>query len=395
MAKYQVSVLDRQGGSQEFELHAESTEDLDQKIAEQGWVVLRLRRVRERALKIKNEELILLCQHLRLILDAGLPVHEALSALAEESESRAMEKLCLSSAQRIDQGESLSVAFSVAKLDSFFLAMVRTGENTGRLPELLDRAASHLQWREDLKRSVVSSLSYPFLVLGSLAVVIPLLFIYLVPQLLGFLNAQHANLPWYTELLIEVAAFAQSQWHRVLGVVLSTISLVTLLWVFSQPFRGAWHSLLLKVPVLGVLVLQLKTAQVSEQLGIMYGAGIPVAEALPLVADSLNNHCLKGHLRETCRRLNQGESLHAALAPEVFPSLFLRLVRVGELSGKLDTTLAQSAELYSRHAHRRAEKLSAVIGPLALLFAGGLIIWLVAALILPLYDGLFSMGTGL
>lgn len=395
MVKYQVSVLDQQGGSQEFELYAESTQDLEQKIADQGWVVLRLRRVREQVLKLKSEELILLCQHLRLILDAGLPVHEALNALAEESESRAMEKLCLSSAQRIDQGESLSAAFSVAKLDSFFLAMVRTGENTGRLPELLDRAASHLQWREDLKRSVVSSLSYPLLVLGSLVVVIPLLFIYLVPQLLNFLSAQQANLPWYTELLIEVAAFAQSQWHRVLGVVLSIITLVALLWLFSMSFRRSLHSLLLKAPVLGVLVLQLKTAQVSEQLGIMYSAGIPVAEALPLVADSLNNHCLRGHLHETCRRLNQGESLHAALAPKVFPSLFLRLVRVGELSGKLDTTLAQSAELYSRHAHRRAEKLSAVVGPLVLLFAGGLIIWLVAALILPLYDGLFSMGTGL
>ena len=343
MAKYQVSVLDQHGGSQEFELHAENARDLDQRIADQGWIVLRSRRVREQALKIKNEELILLCLHLRLILDAGLPVHEALNALAEESESRAMEKLCLSSAHRIDQGESLSLAFSVAKLDSFFLAMVRTGENTGRLPELLDRAASHLQWREDLKRSVVSSLSYPLLVLGSLAVVVPLLFIYLVPQLLNFLNAQHADLPWYTELLIEVAAFAQSQWHRVLGMVSSIILLATSLWFFSNPFRRVLHGLLLRVPVLGVLVLQLKTAQVSEQLGIMYGAGIPVAEALPLVADSLNNHSLTARLHETCQRLKQGESLHAALAPKVFPSLFLRLVRVGELSGKLDTTLAQSA----------------------------------------------------
>ena len=395
MAKYQVSVLDQHGGSQEHELYAESAGDLDLKIAEKGWVVLRLRRVRERTLKIKHEELILLCQHLRLILDAGLPVHEALNALAEESESHAMEVLCLSSAHRIDQGESLSMAFSAAKLDSFFLAMVRTGENTGRLPELLDRAAHHLQWREDLKRSVVSSLSYPLLVLTSLVVVIPLLFVYLVPQLLNFLGAQHTSLPWYTELLIQVADFAQTQWQLVLSMVLATIALVALFWFFSQSFRAIVHSLVLKMPVLGVLVLQLKTAQVSEQLGIMYGAGIPVAEALPLVADSVNNLSLKSRLHDTCRRLNRGESLHTALAPKVFPSLFLRLVRVGELSGNLETTLAQSAVLYSRHAHRRAEKLSAVIGPAVLLFAGGLIIWLIAALILPLYDGLFSMGTGL
>ena len=395
MVKYQLSVLNQHGGSQEFELYAESAEDLQHKIAEQGWVILRSRRMRERVLKIKNEELVLLCQHLRLILDAGLPVHEALSALAEESESRAMAKLCLDAAHRIDQGENLSGAFGAAKLDSFFLAMVRTGENTGRLPELLDRAASHLQWREDLKRSVVSSLSYPILVLASLAVVIPLLFIYLVPQLLNFLSAQQAILPWYTELLIDVAAFAQTQWHRVLVLMVSTTSLVMLIWIFSKSFRRTLDRLVLKVPLLGDLILQLKTAQVSEQLGIMYGAGIPVADALPLVADSLNNDFLQDRLHQSCQRLNKGESLHTALGSKLFPSLFLRLVRVGELSGKLDTTLAQSAELYSRHAHRRAEKLSAVIGPVVLLFAGGMIIWLVAALILPLYDGLFSMGTGL
>jgi type II secretory pathway component PulF len=90
MARYQISVLDQHGSSKEFELYADSAGDLDQKIADQGWVVLRLRRVRDRTLKIKNEELILLCQHLRLILDAGLPVLEALNALAGESESRAM-----------------------------------------------------------------------------------------------------------------------------------------------------------------------------------------------------------------------------------------------------------------------------------------------------------------
>ena len=126
MVKFQLSVLDAGGGSEEFELYAEDDSDLERKIAEQGWIVLRHRKMREKPTRLKSEELVQLCQQLRIILDAGLPVHEALSALADESESRAVKTLCEETAQRVGRGEALSSAFAAAKLDDFFMAMVRT-----------------------------------------------------------------------------------------------------------------------------------------------------------------------------------------------------------------------------------------------------------------------------
>ncbi|MGB0865267.1 MAG: type II secretion system F family protein [Granulosicoccaceae bacterium] len=391
MRRYRLSVLDVQGGSREFELFAESREQLQHKIAEHGWIVLKVSKLRERSLQIKADELVLLCQHLQLVLEAGMPVHDALLALADECESRPVQHLCLGVAQYVESGEPLSIAFAHSKLDSFFLAMVRTGEKTGQLPDMLHRAAEHLQWRQDMRRKVAASLSYPLLVLASLLVVVPLLFIYLVPQLLGFLANQQSQLPWYTQWLISVANFAETY-----GLVVAAGSMVALaclyvLYLASAWFRRRWDRLALKVPLLGSLFMQLHTAQLAEQLGIMYSAGIPVTEALPLICDSLGNQHLRSSLARTNEQLQQGQSLHESLPANVFPALLLRLVKVGEMSGKLDTSLAQAAKLYARQAHRRSDKLAAVVGPLVLLLAGLLIIWLVAALILPLYDGLFSM----
>lgn len=395
MNSYKLSILDSQGGSTELELSAEDRESLTRRIEEEGWVVLRVRAKRMRPISLKGEELILLCQHLQLMLSAGLPMRDAFSALAEERDSRLLSQLCSVSAERIDQGQSLSQALEHMQLDRFFLAMIKTGEMTGRLPELLGRAAQHLQWRDELKRKVMSSLHYPLLVIAVLLLVVPLLFIYLVPQLLGFLEGQNAVFPWYTRALIRVAEFTQSYGLWLLFVLFFSVTVVAFVWRVIPAFRLFFDRVLLKAPLLGALLLQLKTAQLSEQLGIMYGAGIPIAEALPLVAESLGNRVLSEHLHRASLSIGGGESLHSSLSAHVFPAMLLRLVKVGELSGSLEKTLAQAAILYSRQAHRRADKLAAVVGPVALLLAGVVIVWLVAALILPLYDGLFSMGTGL
>ena len=395
MNSYSVSILDEKGGSREFELFAKDRSELTQRIADEGWVVLRIAAHRKRRAALKSDDLILLCQHLQLMLEAGLPILDALTALAEESESRSLALLCRVSAERVEKGEQLSQALDGVKVDEFFLAMIRTGEKTGRLPELLGRAAHHLQWRDDIRRKMVSSLSYPLLIILVLLIVVPLLFIYLVPQLMGFLGAQNTTLPWYTVALIAVADFSQHHGFTLLLFLVIGLLLLVTIWAVFKPVRILFDQILLKTPLIGSLVLQLKTAQLAEQLGIMYGAGIPVAEALPLISESMGNRVLCRHLKAACTELGKGKSLHAAFLPSAFPSMLLRMIKVGEISGSLDKTLSQAALLYSRQAHRRADKLSAVIGPVVLLFAGGIVIWLVAALILPLYDGLFSMGTGL
>lgn len=395
MNSYTLSILNASGGAEALEVLAEDRTALSSRCEQEGWVVLSVTARRRSKIHLKSDDLILLCQHLQLMLEAGLPIRDALLALAEESDTPTLSLLCQLSVKRIDGGEQLSQALEGVDVDAFFLAMIRTGEKTGRLPELLARAAHHLQWRDDIRRKMWASLSYPLLIIAVLFVVVPLLFIYLVPQLMGFLSFQDTALPWYTRALIGVADFCQQYGLTVLFVCGSLLVLLALAWALVAPFRLLCERYALAIPLLGSLQLQLKTAQLAEQLGIMYSAGIPVTESITLISESLGNSFLCTNLRQVSERLSQGLSLHEAFSGSVFPSMFKRLIKVGELSGSLDKTMTQAAILYSRQAHRRADKLSAVVGPVVLLFAGLLIIWLVSALILPLYDGLFSMGTGL
>lgn len=392
MRNFSLSILDASGGAREFDVLAADRQALADRIEHEGWIVLRIRARRAAVFKLKDQDLVLLCQQLELMLAAGLSVHESLIALTDESESNVLRELCQMAADYIDRGETLSQAFSQLGVDRLCVSLIRTGEKTGQLHEMLLRAAQSIAWRESLKRQLVAELSYPLAVFSLLLVVVPLLFVYLVPQLLVFLDQQNTVLPWYTRLLIGTADWVQ-RYALVVGAVLAALAGVgAAVWLSSARFRRACHRVLLRLPLLGPLLTQLCTAQVSEQTGVMYGAGIPLTEALPLVAKSLSNQYLSARLSAAALSLAEGNSLHASFQAVGLPATFLRLVRVGEISGSLHKTLAQAARLYSDRARRRAERLARIAGPLALLSAGLVICWIVAALILPLYDGLFKLS---
>lgn len=395
MRRYRVRVLDEDGELQVQEFAARDRAGLQRQLDERAWSVLEVSRVRQRAARIKAEELVLFCQHLQLTLEAGMPVREALDALAEEGEEGAIAALCRRLGDYVDHGESLSRALEQAGLDRFVVAMVSAGETSGRLAEMLARAAAHLQWRHDLRRQVLASLSYPLLVLVSLCIAVPMLFVYLVPQLLSFLAGQNTALPWYTQWLVAVAEFVRLHGAALALVVAGVVASALLLYRVWRGFRRLLDAWSLRLPVLGRLGVQMHAAQFAEQLGILYGAGIPVAQALPVVARSLDNLHLRETLGTAAEQLGEGQGLHLSLESTGFPSLLLRLVKLGELSGRLESSLAQAADLYGRRARRLALRLASVVGPAALLLAGGVILWLVAALILPLYDGLFNLGAGL
>ncbi len=395
MKNFSLSILDQDGGSREFSLLSENRDALQQVIQTEGWIVLQIRENRFRKMRLHGDELIFFCQHIQLMLDAGLTVHDAISALADESESPHLALLCRGVAERIDKGNTLSQSLEFCSIDSFCLAMIKTGEQTGLLSKLLDRAAKHLQWREDLRRKIYSALSYPILMVVVLCMLVPALFVYLVPQLMNFLDGIDTSLPWYTEALINTADFSQAYGLNIILSFSLLIGCAMLVWLSALSFRQWVDQCFLKLPLLGPLSTQLHTAQLSEQLGIMYSAGVPISDALPLVSRSLSNRFLQNSLVNVCYQLNEGKTLHQAMSLQRFPSMLLRLVLVGEVSGSLDRTLSQAAIFYSRQAHRRADKMAAVVGPLVLFLVGMVLVWLVAALILPLYDGLFSMGTGL
>ncbi len=392
MRNFSLSILDAGGGAREFDVLATDRQALDDRIEQEGWIVLRIRARRAAVFKLQDQDLVLLCQQLELMLAAGLSVHESLIALTDESESNELRALCQLAADYIDSGETLSQAFTQLGIDRLCVSLIRTGEKTGQLHQMLLRAADSIAWRESLKRQLIAELSYPLAIVSLLLVVVPLLFVYLVPQLLVFLDQQNSALPWYTQLLIGTAEAVQRFGLVFLVALIAAGAVGAAVWFLSGQFRRGCHRYLLSFPLLGPLLMQLCTAQISEQTGVMYGAGIPLTEALPLVAKSLKNEYLSERVTMAAQSLSEGNSLHASFVTVGLPATFLRLVRVGEISGSLDKTLAQAARLYSDRARRRAERLARIAGPLALLSAGLVICWIVAALILPLYDGLFKMS---
>jgi len=374
-----VSTLEPDGSSLEREILVQNKAALQQRLSELQQVVLQVRKVSSNGERIAVESVILWCEHLRMLLDAGLSMHESLCALAEENENRALSILCQRCTERISAGQSLSHSLSSYRIDRFVLAMVRTGEETGKLGEMLGKVSEHLRWRTQLMGGLRSALSYPAMILLVLMGLIPMLFLYLVPQLLVFLGNVNDALPWYTRALIDVQGWVASYGLVVVSGVLAIMLIIGILWIRVERFGLLFDRLLMQLPIVGSLLLQLRVSQISEQLGVMYGAGLALVDAVEMIAESLDNRYLRRQLSTVSERLRSGNNLHSALAETGFPAMFVRMTKVGELSGGLDAALAQASMFYSHQAHRRAQTITAWVGPLSLLFVGLLIIWIVAA----------------
>lgn len=333
--------------------------------------------------------------HLRHLLAAGVPLADALDDVASLEPRGRRRALWRSAAARVASGSSLSAALACwpRDIDPTALALLRAGEASGRLADLLAELETHLRWRDELGARLRTVTLYPAFALLVLVGVVGFLLGHVVPELATFLDDGGAGLAWHGTLLLALSAFVAA--HAV--PLLVVLALAVLPFALAPRLGHAavrWRdAVVLRTGFVGRLVATLRTARWARTVSLLYGAGIALDEALAIAEGTLGDRALAAELAGARTALLGGRGLGRALGacPSV-PATLARLVAAGESAGALQEALHHGAEQLqggSRHAIARAE---ALLGPALLCATGTLLLWIVVSVLVPLYAGFGDAG---
>ncbi len=336
---------------------------------------------------ISTAELAILTRQFATLVQAGLTIEESLSAVIDQSESARTRAVMAGVRARVVEGQSLANALSAfpAAFPELYRRMVDAGEQSGRLPEVLERLAEFTENREALKQKVILAFIYPALVVLVAMLAVTGLMIYVVPQVTRvFINTGQA-LPLLTRALIHLSDFVRHFGLVFLGLlVLAAIGFR--LSLRQEAFRFRWHAFLLRLPLVGRTLRGVNAARVASTLGILTSSGIPLLHALQAAADIPGVLPMRAAIEAAVREVRDGGSLSRALGRSgLFPPMIVHLIASGEATGKLDAMLTRAAEIQSAELENRVRAMTAILEPVLLLITGGIILAIVLAILLPIF----------
>lgn len=372
-------------------VEADSARQARAQLREQGLSVLEISEERGNTgnrLRLGGTQLAALTRQTAGLLDAGLAIDEALAVLGEQSENKREKTLLTLIRQDIASGQSLSASMSHFErvFPPFYRALVRAGEESGKLPGVLVRLADYLERREELKSGLAMAFIYPGIVIFvSISVIVGML-TWVVPQMVQVFQGAKQVLPMPTRILLAVSHF-MGNWGGWILLLLAIAGIAFWRAMKREEFRYRVHAWTLTVPWFGKLVRAAETVRFASTLAILAGSGVPVLTAMAAASGVMSNLPLKSAAEQAARQVREGMSLARALAAaKSFPPILVHLVASGEATGRLDTMLERAAAEQSSGLSRKVETFSQMLGPAVVLVMGGVVLFIVLAILLPVFE---------
>lgn len=324
--------------------------------------------------KVSLAELEFLTAELSLLLSSGVRIDKGLDIIRRSKAQPALVRLLTSVSSGISSGQSLSQAMSEhgEVFDPLYINLVELGEASGQLPEIFAKLAEDLKFRRDLQRKIISSLTYPFVILAVCMLCIVFIFNFIVPKL-SVLFSDPEALPWYTQALLGLSNWMQDyQLLLGFGIVGATFLVLQL---FKQPkFVKAWQETLLKIPGLSSSVLTTERIRFNSALAMMLEAGLPIDKALDLAKGNIKNQTLQREMEIVRNKVKHGHSLSPSLKQtSLYPDFYISLLEVGEESGNLAKVFDEIAKRSRQEFETWTEKMTTLIEPLLILLMGGIV----------------------
>lgn len=392
MNHYRYTAIDQQGRRVRGRMMAESEPALAGLLWQQGQELLTAgiaHGQRKIATGEQSRLLIVFCEQLEQLLQAGVPLLQALDELAAHHDHPGFSSALRTLPHALQSGQLLSQAMQLQPL--FFpplvYQLVAAGERTGQLPDILGHLSHTLQWQAELRSQVRRGLMYPALLCVMVCLAAGVMLTFLVPQMAGFLNSLGQELPWSTRTLL-----ALSSGIKAYGLVLLLGLFLFITGAMAVVKRSMTWALRadkvrLELPVIGKLLHQLALARLCRYLGLMYQTGIPLLQALHWCQPLLNNRWMALALSSVEQQVQAGAGLAKSFAEAgCFPPLMIRMIRIGETTGALDNTLKQLSTFYDHEVQQQMQILLRLLEPLLTLFLGAMLLFLMAAVMLPVYD---------
>ena len=338
--------------------------------------------------RISDKDIALFTRQLATMMKSGVPLLQAFDIAMKGSGNAALSRLLNDIRTDVETGLNLSQAFAKhpVHFDKLFCNLVAAGEQAGILDSLLDRIATYKEKILAIKSKIKSALFYPASVVVVAGLVVSVMMLFVIPEFKSVFSSFGAELPAPTLIVIAMSDFFVQSWYLVFGALIGAIVFIAWSYKRSTAMQIALDRTLLRFPVIGPIIRKATVARWTRTLSTMFAAGVPLVEALDSVGGASGNHVYLVATRQIQGEVSTGTSLTVAMQnADVFPTMVVQMVSIGEESGQLDAMLGKVADFFEQEVDDAVAGLSQLLEPLIMVFLGTIIGGLVVAMYLPIF----------
>lgn len=395
MPDYKFRTIDAAGKIRSDTMVASNPMELEKRLGSMGFDLLsykeqsKITKSSFHSKKISRRELINFTFHIEQLVKSGVPLIDSLKDIRDSIDYSHFTDVLQTIIDDIEGGKTFSLALAEhpAVFDKVYVTLVRVGEETGQLSEVLKDLADTIRWQDELIAQTKKIMIYPAIVTIIVLLVVSFLMIYLMPQLLPFIKNIGSEIPLHTRILIDISNVFVDYWYLVFSLPVILVLGVKFAANKNIKFRFFLDELKLKIWLFGPLLTKVKLARFANYFAMMYSSGITVLDALKISEDMVNNMALEESIKKARNNISDGIIISKSFeAVGVFPSMIVRMIKVGEDTGAMDDALLNVSYFYNREVKESIEKIEPTILPVLTVVLGGIMMWIMMAVLGPVYD---------
>ena len=393
---YKYKAIDASGKIRNDRVEAENLLELEQKINSMGLDLINYKEQKKglfgvRQKSISRHDLINFTFQMEQLTKSGVSILEGLADLRDSLPEGRMQEVLSSVISEIEGGKTFSQALDAFPgiFDSVYVTLVRVGEESGKISEVLRDLAETLKWHDELIAHTKKIMIYPSIVTLVVISVVSFLMIFLIPQLIPFLEDIGGEIPFHTRALIWTSSFMGNYWYLVFGLPVVTYFALSRAAAKNQALRYRLDGLKLKVWLFGPLILKTNLSRFANYFAMMYSAGLTVLDTLKICEKLVDNEVLVQAVIDARVRIEEGDLISNSFkSVKIYPPLVIRMLKVGENTGALDESLLNISYFYNREVKETVGKMESAITPVLTVILGGIMAWIMMSVMGPVYDSM-------
>jgi type IV pilus assembly protein PilC len=352
----------------------------------------------KRGRKVKSKDLVVFTRQLSTMVSAGVPITRSLATLQTQTESKYFRQVLGGVMKDVESGQPLGDSFAKypTVFSEVYINMVKAGEAGGILDEILKRLAAQVEQDASMRKKIKSAMTYPVVILGITVIAFFGIMMFVIPKLgkiIGDLGGPDAELPVYTQIMLDASTFMQNNAIFIFAIVgISTFLFQR--YIKTPKGKLKWHSFLLRVPVIKTLIIKIAIARFARTFASLMSAGVAVLDALEVTGGAIGNKVIENELKEAARAVKNGKQLSEPLSQSPhFPAIVPQMLAIGEETGQIDTILIKVADFYEEEVENTIDSLSSLIEPLMIIVLGCMVGLIAASVMGPIASLSKNVGT--
>jgi len=393
MLTFSYTVKNKEGKTVKGFVDAESKEKLIEYLQKEGYIIFSVSEAKRKPKastkgSVKSDDLVVFSRQFTTLIESGIPVVECLEILRSQVESAVFKDALGFILKDVREGASLSNAFGKHPriFPEIYISMVEAGEISGNLPSILDRVSVYLEKSSALKKKIVSAMYYPIVVVLMALGITAFLMVRVIPTFKGIFDSLNAKLPLPTQILINISVFVSKKENIIIILVFLIVSVFLFLrYISTDKGKKNYHKALLKLPILGDLIKKIAIARFARTFSTLIKSGVPIIKCLDIVGKTSGNKIIEEAVVKSKKFIQEGQTISTPLEETgIFPPMVVRMVSIGERSGRLEEMLSKVAQFYEEQTDAMVAGLSSLIEPIIIVFLGVVVGGIVISLFLPI-----------